>query len=422
MVKKASIIKLRQESLIRKIKQHEFNSKLFNKEVNNNEIYNELEYHQALNSNDDNHFQSDGISDNNKNDKTVKIIDENGKILFENVSVNDDINYDDENDCTNEKVDDENDNESLWEDDLANDSDDNETFNSSKDYNKKEKELALYILKSEMTFFLTSILGGERKSGFIKTLIIRFVRFCIWTYGMRFKCFITKDFIFTWFINIILVDYLLLQDYCINNLEKVCKPATIINHLSDINNIAKWITTYTNFMEGREESTHKFFNMIEQMCRQYRKKKVIQNYDKKSLNNLINEGKAPSGGLKQLKCLIDQYHEWALSILVTNNEDHKRFLGYIAASLYVLAPQGRIQAIQNLKLKDGHTLITEDRVLCTEFKTSATYVYQPVILPASLKPIFIKYIQNVRRSSTSNYLWVTYSGLPVKSMGRLLTG
>ena len=67
MVKKASIIKLRQESLIRKIKQHEFNSKLFNKEVNNNEIYNELEYHQALNSNDDNHFQSDGISDNNKN-------------------------------------------------------------------------------------------------------------------------------------------------------------------------------------------------------------------------------------------------------------------------------------------------------------------------------------------------------------------
>jgi hypothetical protein len=157
------------------------------------------------------------------------------------------------------------------------------------------------------------------------------------------------------------------------------------------------------------------------MCRQYRKKKRSQNIGRKSLETLISQGKAPSGGLKQLKCLLDQFHEWASNTTIDNKADHKRFLGYIAASMYVLAPQGRIQAIDNLTLNDGYLMINEGKVLSTEFKTSATYVYQPVILPISLTPILIKYINTIRKSN-SNRLWVNYSGLPVKTMGRFLTG
>lgn len=300
---------------------------------------------------------------------------------------------------------------------------DDESFNSSKAYDDREEELIDFLSKSEMNTYLTSILGGDRKAGFIKTLYVRFIRFCLWTYGTKHNCLLPVELIFEWFIDVMLIDYMFLKEYCVNNLEKLCTPSTILNHLSDISNVGKWITTYTTLLSQRDNSvsTQKFYDLIEHICRQYRKKKRNQNIDNKSLENLIRQGKAPSGGLKQLKCLLDQFHQWALNLTVDNKADHKRFLGYIAASMYVLAPQGRIQAIDNLTLNDGYLMINEGKVLSTEFKTSATYVYQPVLLPVSLTPILIKYINTIRKSN-SNRLWVNYSGLPVKTMGRFLTG
>jgi hypothetical protein len=111
-------------------------------------------------------------------------------------------------------------------------------------------------------------------------------------------------------------------------------------------------------------------------------------------------------------------------------EAYSEFMEVLFAAIWVLAPQGRPGGIASLKMKNIQEFTADGFALSSEFKTAATYVYQPVILAPATKrlllevyvPILRPMVEPVRQGNANrdDPLFLLYSGKSGILPGRLV--
>jgi hypothetical protein len=98
--------------------------------------------------------------------------------------------------------------------------------------------------------------------------------------------------------------------------------------------------------------------------------------------------------------------EWASALpsqLPVDEQTYRKLMATIFASLYVLVPQGRVEAFTTLPLDEVVALLVEEVpetatltpyvVLSSTFKTRSRYGFQPVSLPAEMRPVLLFYLR-----------------------------
>jgi len=106
----------------------------------------------------------------------------------------------------------------------------------------------------------------------------------------------------------------------------------------------------------------------------------------------------------------------------------------IFSSLYVLVPQGRVEAFTTLPLDEVVALLREEVseaaipapyvVLSNTFKTRARYGFQPVSFPAEMRQVLLIYLEmRSRKTTAANVFFVDYYGVGYTStaVGQLVT-
>lgn len=130
----------------------------------------------------------------------------------------------------------------------------------------------------------------------------------------------------------------------------------------------------------------------------------------------------PEGGLQALQATVFTDLAWAqglpTDIRLVEKETFRRLVSFLVSGMYVLAPQGRIEAFTTLTLRSTQQqlLLPGGCALSNTFKTYEKYGYQPITLPPELHPALTVYIELRRRINTvSNTLFVDFGGRPYSS-------
>ena len=138
----------------------------------------------------------------------------------------------------------------------------------------------------------------------------------------------------------------------------------------------------------------------------------------------------PEGGLQALQDTVMTDLAWAqglpTDIRLVENESFRRLISFLVSGMYVLVPQGRIEAFTTLSLPTAQQqlLLPGGCALSNTFKTYEKYGYQPIAFPPELYPALTVYITLRRRIGTaSDALFVDYAGTPYTStkLGLLVT-
>ena len=101
-----------------------------------------------------------------------------------------------------------------------------------------------------------------------------------------------------------------------------------------------------------------------------------------------------------------------------------RVLQLVIVQMYVTSPQGRPEGIETLRLAHIEEWREKHYALNTQFKTSATFGYQPVILAAAVVPLLQVYLNILRPSvlppnavaHRDDFMWLSFNGQPVNNI------
>jgi hypothetical protein len=156
----------------------------------------------------------------------------------------------------------------------------------------------------------------------------------------------------------------------------------------------------------------------------------------KDIDVKIRQRQVPVDGMKALiLCVHNDLAPMVSRIKATRNIEkieYIRFMALLYASLYALAPQGRVSGVQWLNETEGNELLLQGYTLAKIFKTAYAYGYQPVSLSevgnglfklylTHLRPIIIK----LRGENIDEYgnspLFLTWEGDRELNVGRLIT-
>lgn len=162
-----------------------------------------------------------------------------------------------------------------------------------------------------------------------------------------------------------------------------------------------------------------FLKMVKQILKRVRKEIKIQQSEN-SIEALIERKEWPKGGLLELQNAIRYEMDWVYNMaransLPTNKSIYNRYMNLLSASIYCFSCQGRIGAIEDLKLHQGKELLKDGVVLTSKFKTSSKFGYQPVTLPPDKVSTFLLqyYLMNVRPNYLQEHddpLFISFTG------------
>ena len=128
---------------------------------------------------------------------------------------------------------------------------------------------------------------------------------------------------------------------------------------------------------------------------------------------------------------------WASALptqLPVDEPTYRKLMATIFSSLYVLVPQGRVEAFTTLPLDEVVSLLVEEVpetatltpyvVLSGTFKTRSRYGFQPVSFPAEMRQVLLFYLDmRSRKNTTARVFFVDYHGVGYTStaVGHLVT-
>ena len=147
-----------------------------------------------------------------------------------------------------------------------------------------------------------------------------------------------------------------------------------------------------------------------------------------SVADHIHNREMPEGGLQDLVATVKRDLPWAAGLPSTllEKETHRRLISILVSGMYVLAPQGRIEALTTLTLTAAQTQLQTRGgcALSNTFKTYEKYGYQPISLPNELHPALNAYLgMRLRIRTEATAFFVDYEGIAYDStkLGHLVT-
>ena len=148
-----------------------------------------------------------------------------------------------------------------------------------------------------------------------------------------------------------------------------------------------------------------------------------------SIVDHIQNRELPEGGLQDLQSAVLRDLPWAngLPSAMVDKETYRRQMSVLISGMYVLAPQGRIEALTTLTLTAAHQalqLSSGSCALSNTFKTYEKYGYQPISMPPEMHGALEAYLKlRIGRRLCSNVFFVDYEGNDYDStkLGHLVT-
>lgn len=147
-----------------------------------------------------------------------------------------------------------------------------------------------------------------------------------------------------------------------------------------------------------------------------------------SIVDHINNREMPEGGLHDLQEMVIRDLPWAegLPSTLLDKETHRRQVSILVSGMYVLAPQGRIEALTTLTLVVAQQQLqaSGNCAMSNTFKTYDKYGYQPISLPNELHAALTTYLHlRLRMHVETPAFFVDYEGIAYDStkLGHLVT-
>ena len=216
------------------------------------------------------------------------------------------------------------------------------------------------------------------------------------------------------------------------------KPKTIINHLDSVLEGVKWFSLYR---PSRHEYNVTSAGMVglEILCT--RIKAAARRRDKgrraeNTIERAIYNRRAPVNGLPELAAAVDTEIQKVIpairaamkesdsSPVRISREFYNRFMRVTYSGLYTGASQGRVGGVQDLRYGQRRELLTQGHASTGAFKTSPTYMFQPITLPHKVKKLIRLYLKVLRpmvcggiEPNDNDFLFLAFNGQPETKAG-----
>ena len=322
--------------------------------------------------------------------------------------------------------------ESEWSDNSI-DSDFNPDDEDEDDDDKKVKSIALKaaIQARQLKFkkqlhvmgvtshFKTS-LGGNKNKKTITTLVVRVSHLLAWA-SIRLKCDTAEETA----TEIVNQAYGALMDYCFYLSEKMgFKTSTLFAYMDDFSAFVKWFGFFYHTggimnLSGVENVLTAVRKMINKV---YVKECGAASND---IPTLIETRRWPKGGMAELTEAVSKELPWILSIDETTTIDkyvYRRFMKALCASAYC-SPQGRVQAVEDMRVSQAEELFEKSFILSSKSKTASTFGYQPVTggeLFLTFLDVFLRVVRPKMKKRPDDFLFIDLGGNKI-DVGRKIT-
>jgi len=299
--------------------------------------------------------------------------------------------------------------------------------------------------------YLSSNVGGLSKPAAIKTSIRRIAQFLIQSFnrhkGSMLKVILQR--VIKWSVQVFTEEYLLLSFY-VEFLESIkgLKPNTVLTYLDALDHFSKWVCQLSIYSKKLYRDKKRSLDGFQSLVKRHRQalKKAVKreksSYSCTSMARQVQNFKLPKDGFEGLQKIVADCFDWASEFTnVSSNFKidsviYNDYVGFLVASLYVFAPQGRIGGIQCLVSKDYEDFIKMGHAMSSSFKTKAKYELQPVLSNEKLNELITTYmtkfrpiaVKNARDAAprgkpiqTPEEFWLTFDGKHDERLGRRLT-
>jgi hypothetical protein len=269
-----------------------------------------------------------------------------------------------------------------------------------------------------------------------KTLQLRIASLCNWYSSNISRSNITtqtKHTTYSVFYELITTNYQDLAGYYsyLADVRKF-KASTICNYNEDVSYFANWFVslrrTRNVLYTLSPHDLHSIHIVINAMRKCYRKYLLKErSAAPTSICELINRKKWPIGGLQELYDAVVAELSWLSRLLEHNytasRNSYGNFMELLVSSAYVCSIQGRVQALNELQLKDYDALLN-GYFMSSTFKTSQYFGLQPVTTSDLFRYLLKIYIEKFRTRTSHNLpsdpLFLSYDNTPLR-VGRYVT-
>ena len=273
---------------------------------------------------------------------------------------------------------------------------------------KIKKEINTSSLKQHFR----STLGGEKTKSAIKTLITRVSSAISWM-GFWLRRDLVDDIL-------CLLDkkenYKCIMNYFNKFLSKVMgkKPSTILSYVDDIAAYIKWKALFDS--ETQDFDSKGLEATLCAVRKQFKKSnKKTGGAASKDIPTLVRQKKWPKGGLIDLINAVAAQLEWVKRIDESTEitpKLYRKFVRTLCTSAYV-SPQGRPQAIEDMRNYQTAELKCKGFFLSSTLKTASKFGYQPVTSSAMFHLCLDRYVEFVRpklKMKPNDFLFVDQKG------------
>jgi hypothetical protein len=272
---------------------------------------------------------------------------------------------------------------------------------------KIKKEINTTSLKQHFR----SELGGEKTKSAIKTLITRASSAISWMgfwlrkeFADDILCLMHKKDNFKYMMNYF--------KFLSKTMGK--KPSTILSYVDDIAAYIKWKVLFdSEAQEYHGKGLEATLCSVRKLFKRSNKKRG--GAASKDIPTLIRQKRWPKGGLLDLINAVVLQLDWITGINESTEitpKLYRKFVRILCASAYV-SPQGRPQAIGDMRNRQISELKSKGFFLSSKIKTASKFGYQPVTGSCMFYIGLDKYISFVRpklKMKANDYLFIDQKG------------
>jgi hypothetical protein len=321
---------------------------------------------------------------------------------------------------------------------------DDGTESVADDHEGRAKVFATLLVDLGLPSYMSGTLGGCKPSKNIISTLKQAENAFEWTYFHKNKSRTSpsKNEARAWILQFITTEVNMIPQFA-QYLEQTrkLKPASVLHYLNAIIVVCKWYVLFCD----RDDASNSHLTpsdlvgverVVKVLRRSYNKANQAHIRSSKSVEEMVFSKRMPQPdfGYDLLKDAVHDGLAWAIKLTsadVSIRKIYNQFMGILFASMYILSVNGRLGGILDVKFWQGESLLTNGHALTRNFKTCATYTYQPVIIDEKVAAQLLHLYINVIRPTSlfaklkdgNSPLWVKFDGSPwdSTSMGSVIS-
>ena len=299
---------------------------------------------------------------------------------------------------------------------------------------QSDEEAFLSALRdnTDLQSYLSTELCGKTESA-NNTMLSRVANFLSWFQKQLDVVPPSRADIYFLFNALLTSHYKLLPRYLVHLTSVfMFKPATVSNYIDDIMGFVNWFVVFRVTQLTEYPTTFNDVHALSLVAKAmrkvyYKKRKAEFHRSANTIEDLIEMLKWPVNGIADLyQACLDEL-PWLDRVLaegsVKSKKTYDRFMELLCASAYSSSVQGRVHAIDGLTNRSLPSMLRDDAVLSSAFKTSMSFGLQPVTISELFRHLLSIFVAHFRPQlfgqDPDDFLFVSQKNKPV-SVGTMV--